>query len=328
MRAMVLESVQSPLVLRDVPVPTLKKHELLIRVHVCGVCRTDLHIMEGDLPSPKLPLILGHQVVGTVEEVGAHVLDWKRGDRVGVPWFGGSCRTCAFCLSHRENLCDHGMFTGYLRDGGYADFCTVEADNAIKLSSVHEDVIAAPLLCAGVIGYRAFCKVKEAQQIGFYGFGSSAHILLQVANALGKEIFVFTKKESEASKNLAKTLGAAWVGDAGSKPPCDLDAALLFAPVGEHYPMALSCIKKGGTVVSVGIHMSDIPSFPYRLLWGERTMTSVANLTRDDGKTFMELVDKMPLKLSVRTFSLTQANEALLCIKQGNLVGSLVLTLS
>lgn len=325
MRAMVLEEIGHPLILRDVPCPTPKPYEVLIKTTACGVCRTDLHIVDGDLPSPKLPLILGHQIVGSISKLGEKVSKHKIGDRVGVPWLGESCRSCEFCLSERENLCDRAIYTGYLRNGGYADYCTAHEDFVLALPSGYDDVHAAPLLCAGLIGYRAFRLAGPAKTIGFYGFGSAAHLLIQVANALGREVYVFTRPGDEKTQAFARSLKAKWTGGSDQLPPVALDAALIFAPAGELYPQALKAIKKGGKVISAGIHMSDIPSFPYALLWGERSISSVANLTRQDGRDFIQQIKDLHLHITVTPFLLEDANSALAAIRNGSLEGSAVL---
>lgn len=328
MKAMVLEKIGAPLVLKQLPIPIPKENELLIKVLTCGVCRTDLHIVDGDLPSPPLPLILGHQVVGEVIKVGDHVKKYKVGDRVGVPWLGGSCQSCEFCLSHRENLCDTAIYTGYLRNGGFAEYCTADAEYSLKVPDQFDNLHASPLLCAGLIGYRAYKLIKPAQKLGLYGFGSSAHILLQVLVQQGKDVHVFTRPGDTKTQEFARSLGAKSAKDSDLPPDELLDASLLFAPVGALYPIALKGVKKGGKVISVGIHMSDIPSFPYSLLWGERTMTSVANLTREDGDEFMKLLSKVKVDVTVTSFPLEKANEALECIKSGKLEGSAVLDLT
>lgn len=325
MRAMVLEKMGCPLILKNVPCPNPHPFEVLIKVKACGVCRTDLHIVDGELPPPKLPLILGHQVVGIIDKLGEAVSKHKVGDRVGVPWLGKSCHTCEYCISERENLCDKAIFTGYLRDGGYADYCTAHEDFVLELPPIYDDLHAAPLLCAGLIGYRAFRLAGPAKAIGFYGFGSSAHILIQVANALGREVYVFTRPGDEKTQAFACSLGAKWAGGSDQLPPIMLDAALIFAPVGALYPQALKAIKKGGKVISAGIHMSDIPSFPYSLLWEERSISSVANLTRQDGIDFMEIVKKLNIEITVTSFLLEEANQALAAIRNGTLEGSAVL---
>lgn len=325
MRAMVLEKIGCPLILKDVPCPIPNSLEVRIKIKTCGVCRTDLHIVDGELPHPKLPLILGHQVVGIIEKLGENVSKHKIGDRVGIPWLGGSCHTCEFCVSERENLCDHAIYTGYLRDGGYADYCTAHEDFVLPLPHVYDDLHTAPLLCAGLIGYRAFRLAIPAKTIGFYGFGSASHLLIQVANALGCEVYVFTRPGDEKTQAFARSLGAKWTGGSDQLPPSLLDAALIFAPVGALYPQALKAIKKGGKVISAGIHMSDIPSFPYALLWGERSISSVANLTRQDGIDYMEIVKKFHLDVKITLFSLEEANEALAAIRNGTLEGSAIL---
>lgn len=325
MRAMVLEEIGSPLILKEVPCPTPNPYEVLIKVKTCGVCRTDLHIVDGELPHPKLPLILGHQVVGIIDKLGENVSKHKVGDRVGIPWLGGSCHICEFCISERENLCDKAIYTGYLRDGGYADYCTAHEDFVLELPQVYDDLHTAPLLCAGLIGYRAFRLAGPVKKIGFYGFGSAAHLLIQIVNALGCEVYVFTRPEDTTTQAFARSLGAKWAGGSDQLPPIALEAALIFAPVGALYPQALKAIKKGGKVISAGIHMSDIPSFPYALLWGERSISSVANLTRQDGIDFMQIVKKFHVEISVTTFLLEDANQALSAIRDGTLEGSAVL---
>lgn len=330
MKAMVLEKVGKPLVLKDVPIPEIGSHEILIKVKACGVCRTDLHIVDGELPSPHIPLILGHQIVGLVERVGSQVAQFKPGDRVGVPWLGGCCGTCEYCLKNQENLCDHGIFTGYLRNGGFAEYASANEGFALSLPSnaLYEDLSMAPLLCAGLIGYRAFRLSQPADSLGFYGFGSSAHLLIQIANHLGKKVFVFTRPGDLETQQFAVSLGAYWAGGSNEQPPELLDAAIIFAPVGALMVQALKAIKKGGKVISAGIHMSDIPSFPYSLLWGERSMSSVANLTRQDGWDFMQLIQQLKVKAVVKAFPLEQANEALACIRDGSLEGSAVLSIA
>lgn len=326
MRAMVLEEVGKPLVLKDLARPVPADDEVLIKVTACGVCRTDLHIIDGELPHPSLPLILGHQIVGVVEQVGKIVTKHKVGDRVGVPWLGGCCDACEYCKEGKENLCDHAEFTGYSRQGGFAEFCTANELFVLSLPNIYDDVHMAPLLCAGLIGYRAFRLAQPSKRLGFYGFGSAAHLLIQVALASGCEIYVFTRPGDEQTQAFALSLGAAWAGGSDQLPPIHLDAALLFAPVGSLYPQALKAVKKGGKVISAGIHMSDIPSFPYALLWEERSMSSVANLTRQDGQDYMRLVERIPLQAKVTVFSLVQANEALEAIRSGALEGSAVLS--
>lgn len=325
MRAMVLEKIGHPLILKDIPCPHPNPDEVLIKVKTCGVCRTDLHIVDGELPHAKLPLILGHQVVGIVEKLGEGVSKHRIGDRVGIPWLGETCHVCEFCLSKRENLCDRAIFNGYSRNGGYAEYCIGHEDFVLALPKVYDDLHAAPLLCAGLIGYRAFRLAGPAKRMGFYGFGSASHILIQIANALGCEVYVFTRPGDEKTQSFAISLGAKWAGGSDQLPPRPLDAALIFAPIGALYPQALKAIKKGGKVISAGIHMSDIPSFPYSLLWEERSISSVANLTRQDGIDFMEIVEKFHIEVTVTPFLLENANQALSAIRNGTLEGSAVL---
>lgn len=327
MRAMVFEKVGQPLVLKEVACPKPNSNEVLIKITACGVCRTDVHIIDGELKPLQLPLILGHQVVGIVDQVGEKVTRYQIGDRVGVPWLGGCCDKCGCCLSGKENLCDEAIFTGYKRQGGFAEYCTANEDFVLKLPSSYEDLQAAPLLCAGLIGFRAFRLTQPTKSIGFYGFGSSAHLLTQIAKALGNEIYAFTRPGDEKMQKFALSLGAYWAGASDELPPQPLDAAIIFAPEGSLYISALKVIKKGGKVISAGIHMSDIPSFPYSLLWGERSISSVANLTRQDGREFMELVNEIPVKAKVTAYSLEDANSALSAIKNGSLEGSAVLTI-
>lgn len=324
---MVLEQIGQPLVLKNVPIPEVQPHEVLIKVHTCGVCRTDLHIIDGELPAPHLPLILGHQIVGTIEKIGSRVTKHAIGARVGIPWLGGTCRTCEFCQTGKENLCDHAVFTGYLRNGGFAEFCTANEDFVLELPSVEQfdDLKLAPLLCAGLIGYRALRLAEPAKRVGFYGFGSSAHLLIQVARFLQKTVYVFTRPGDTQTQEFASSLGAVWTGGSDQLPPEELDCALIFAPVGALMPQALKTVKKGGRVISAGIHMSDIPAFPYHLLWGERSLSSVANLTRQDGYDYMKLIQSIPLDVSATSFPLEEANQALKAIKDGSLNGSAVL---
>lgn len=325
MRAMVLEKIGDPLRLMDLPTPIPESFEVLIKIKTCGVCRTDLHIVDGELPHPKLPLIPGHQVVGIIEQIGRKVSKHKLGDRIGVPWLGGCCHTCEFCISGRENLCDQAIYTGYLRNGGYAEYCTAHENFVLKLPDNYDDLHAAPLLCAGLIGYRAFRLAAPNKTIGFYGFGSSAHLLIQVATALNREVYVFTRPGDTKTQTFALSLGARWAGGSDQLPPIGLDAAIIFAPVGALYPQALKAIKKGGKVISAGIHMSDIPSFPYHLLWEERSMSSVANLTRQDGVKYMQLVKEIHPQVTITSFALEEANQALDAIRKGILDGSAVL---
>ncbi|MCF4966594.1 zinc-dependent alcohol dehydrogenase family protein [Nostoc sp. CMAA1605] len=325
MRAMILESPRQPLRLVDVPIPGLNAGQLLIRVHACAVCRTDLHIVDGELTHPKLPLILGHQIVGTVEGIAGDVHNFQIGQRVGVPWLGYTCNSCPYCLSHRENLCDRAQFTGYNLDGGYAEYTVADHRFCFPLDPSYSDLQVAPLLCGGLIGYRAYRMTGEAQKLGFYGFGSSAHILIQLAHHQNRQVFAFTRSGDIAGQEFARQLGAVWAGDSDVLPPEPLDAAIIFAPVGKLVPAALRAVAKGGVVVCAGIHMSDIPSFPYSILWEERVLRSVANLTRQDGEEFLALAPQVPIHTEVNAFPLTQANEALDALRSSKIEGSAVL---
>jgi alcohol dehydrogenase, propanol-preferring len=328
---MVLDSGGSPesrLELRELPVPVPGPDQVLLRVGATAVCRTDLHVVDGDLPAPKPALVPGHQIVGVVEAVGDEVRGIEPGERRGVPWLGSTCGRCPYCRSGRENLCDEARFTGYQLDGGYAECAVARADFTLPIPDAYQDAEAAPLLCAGLIGYRALrlASVEGLDgpaRLGLFGFGSSAHIVIQVARHLGYEAHVYTR--GEAGRALALELGAAWAGGGAERPPVELDSAIIFAPVGELVPLALSCVRKGGTVVCAGIHMTPIPEFDYELLWGERVVRSVANLTRRDGIEFLELAPEVPVRTEVQVFSLEEANEALALHKSGELRGSAVL---
>src|ERR1700736_5611647 len=296
MRAMVLDRPKTPLGLRDVPKPELAPGQLLLRVNACAVCRTDLHIVDGELPNPKLPLILGHQIVGRVEQIAENVTGFEIGERVGIPWLGWTDGSCAYCRSNRENLCDQGKFTGYNIDGGYAEFTVADARYCFHLPDNCDDVDVAPLLCAGMLGYRSYRKTGDAKRIGIYGFGNAPHLIAQVAVYEKKDVYAFTRPGDKAGQNEARSLGAVWVGGSDERPPEKLDAAIIFAPVGPLVPAALKNLAKGGVVVCGGIHMSDIPSFPYADLWQERAITSVANLTRRDGEEFLKIAPRVPIK--------------------------------
>lgn len=328
MRAMVLDQPGLPLRLADVPVPSPGEHQVLLRVHACGVCRTDLHIVDGELTHPNLPLILGHQIVGTVEAVGPGVSHFRQGDRVGVPWLGSTCQHCRYCQTQRENLCDRARFTGYQINGGYADYTVADERFCFAIPTGYPDLQAAPLLCAGLIGYRALSMTGEAETLGFYGFGAAAHILIQVARHRGQRVYAFTRAGDSEGQAFARSLGAVWAGAAEDTPPEKLDAAIIFAPVGSLVPAALRAIAKGGIVVCAGIHMSDIPSFPYALLWEERMIRSVANLTRQDGEAFLTLAPQIPIQTEVHPFPLEQANEALTALRSGQITGAAVLVTS
>ncbi len=328
MRAMVLDAPRSPLrAADDVPVPTAQAGQVLLRVHACALCRTDLHIVDGELDRPKLPLILGHQIVATVEQVGDGVESLSAGDRVGVPWLGWTDGECRYCRSGRENLCVRAHFTGYDIDGGYAEYAICDARYCLPIPPGYPDLQAAPLLCAGLIGYRSLRATGDGERLGLYGFGSSAHIITQVARHQGRRVFAFTRAADEASQQFALSLGAEWAGDAMGPPPEPLDAAIIFAPVGALIPAALRAVAPGGIVVCAGIHMSDIPSFPYELLWGERTLRSIANLTRRDGEEFLALAPRVPVHTEVRVFALEDANQALDTLRRGEVQGAEVLTI-
>jgi propanol-preferring alcohol dehydrogenase len=325
MRAMVLDTPNSPLILRDSRVPPLQSGHLRVRVTACAVCRTDLHVIDGELPRPKLPLVPGHEIVGIVEAIGEGVEGFSTGERVGIPWLGWTCGTCAFCATGRENLCERARFTGYTIDGGYAEFAVADARYCFPVRGAIADVEAAPLLCAGLIGYRTLRKAGEAHRIGIYGFGAAAHLVAQVARHQGREVYAFTRPGDAQAQRFARDLGAVWADGSDVPPPVPLDAALIFAPVGDLVPAALRAVAKGGTVVCGGIHMSDIPAFPYADLWHERTITSVANLTRRDGVEFLELASAMSLRSHTERFPLEQANEALARLREGRLTGAAVL---
>jgi alcohol dehydrogenase, propanol-preferring len=321
MRAMVLDAPGRPLRAADLDPPEPGPGELLLEVFACGVCRTDLHILDGELPEPKLPLVQGHQIVARVLRAGErHAV----GDRVGVPWLGWSCGECRFCRSGRENLCDRAVFTGYGRDGGFAQLAVADERFCFPIPEGYPDLQAAPLLCAGLIGFRTLRLAGDAERVGIYGFGAAAHIIAQVARHEGRRVFAFTRAGDRAAQEFALELGAEWAGDSLSPPPEELDAALIFAPVGELVPPALRAVAKGGSVVCGGIHMSDIPAFPYELLWGERTLRSVANLTKADGEEFLALAPRVPVRTEVETFPLEQANEALMRLRSGELRGAAV----
>jgi len=317
MRAMILNAPKTPLELTEIPAPIPKKGQLLIKIHACGVCRTDLHVVDGDLKEPKLPLIPGHQIVGTVLDTGQAGGHFAFGDRVGVPWLGGSCGECTYCRTGRENLCDKAVYTGYQINGGFAEYCVADERFCFPIPAGYPDMQAAPLLCAGLIGYRALRLTGDAFRLGFYGFGAAAHILAQVARYQKREVYAFTRSDDVAGKEFALRLGAVWAGDSDQLPPVPLDAAIIFAPAGELVPAALRAVGKGGVVVCAGIHMSDIPSFPYSILWGERIVRSVANLTRRDGEEFLALAPKVPVQTEVHPYPLSSANEALDDLRHG-----------
>jgi propanol-preferring alcohol dehydrogenase len=325
MHAMVFSGTGHPLREADVPAPELGTGQVRLQVRACAVCRTDLHIVDGELPDPKLPLVLGHQIVGDVSEVGKDASRFSVGERVGVPWLGWTDGTCRFCLSGRENLCDRARFTGYQIDGGFAEETVADERYCLPLPETYADLQVAPLLCAGLIGYRSLVMTGDAERLGLYGFGASAHIIAQLARWQGRRVFAFTRAGDDESQRFARSLGAEWAGSSTERPPEELDAAIIFAPVGELVPAALAALSKGGVVVCAGIHMSDIPSFSYDLLWGERAVRSVANLTRQDGEEFLELAPQIPVHTEIREFRLEEANEALQHLRAGELEGAAVL---
>jgi propanol-preferring alcohol dehydrogenase len=325
MEAMVLGGAGQPLVKTRLPDPRPAEGQVLVRVGACGVCRTDLHVVDGELPHPKLPLVPGHMIAGAVVEVGPGATRFRPGDRVGVPWLGWTDGTCAYCRGGRENLCDHARFTGYDLDGGYAGLTVADERFCFALPAGYSDVDAAPLLCAGLIGYRALRMAGEARRVGLYGFGDSAHIVAQVARHEGREVYAFTRPGDAARADFARSLGAIWAGGSDQAPPAPLDAALIFAPVGALVPAALRAVAKGGSVICAGIHMSDIPSFPYADLWGERVIRSVANLTRRDGEELLALAPTVPIRATTTTYALADANRALEDLRGGRLSGAAVL---
>ncbi|MEJ2760772.1 MAG: zinc-dependent alcohol dehydrogenase family protein [Gammaproteobacteria bacterium] len=325
MKAMVLTEIGKPLEFRDLPDPECGPRQVLIKVGACGVCRTDLHVVDGDLPDPRLPLIPGHEIVGEVMESGSGVDGITVGDRVGVPWLGWTCGRCLYCRRGQENLCDNALFTGYQLDGGYAQYTVADHRYVFPISGGMSDADASPLLCAGLIGYRSLRLCGDAERIGMYGFGAAAHVIAQVAVHQGREVFAFTREGDTAAQEFARRLGAVWAGVSTQAPPEPLDAAIIFAPVGELVPAALRAVRKGGTVVCAGIHMSDIPSFPYRILWEERVIRSVANLTRRDGEEFLDLAPRIPVTTHTETCPLEDANRALERLRSGQLQGAAVL---
>ena len=336
MRAMVLEKSRAPLLMRERPTPAPAAGEILVEVAACGVCRTDLHVVDGELPNPKLPLIPGHEIVGRVAILGAEVAGLAVGERIGVPWLGYTCGVCSYCRSGRENLCDRPLFTGYTRDGGYATHALADARYCFPLPERRDDAEIAPFLCAGLIGWRSYRMAGAQGQggyaegappdaLGHYGFGAAAHILAQIAAWQGRQVYAFTRRGDTAAQVFAKSLGAVWAGGSDEMPPESLDAAIIFAPVGALVPLALKAVKKGGRVVCGGIHMSDIPSFPYRLLWEERDVVSVANLTRADAREFLDIVPQAGVKTEVTRYPLAAANDALADLREGRLQGAAVL---
>ncbi len=328
MRAMILDVPGELLSVAEVATPEPGPGQVLLRVHCCAVCRTDLHVVDGELPDPRLPLIPGHQIVGTVEKIGEHADRFTVGDRVGVPWLGWTDGECRYCLTGRENLCQNARFTGYQIDGGYAEYTLADRRFCFPIPEGYPDLQAAPLLCAGLIGHRSLRFAGDAERLGLYGFGASAHIVAQVAAHEGRRIFALTSPKDEEAQEFARELGAEWAGSSEEAPPEELDAAIIFAPVGALVPAALRAVARGGTVVCAGIHMSDIPSFPYEILWGERSVRSVANLTRRDGQEFLALAPEVPVRTEVVPFTLEEANEALDALRSGHVRGVAVLVVS
>jgi len=325
---MVLERPGAPLALRELPLPSPGAGEIRIRVRTCAVCRTDLHILDGDLAEPKLPLVPGHEIIGIVESIGDAVTEFSPGDRVGVPWLGRTCGVCKFCSRGQENLCETAEFTGYTRDGGFAEYVVADARFCFPVPDAYSDEAAAPLMCAGLIGYRAYRMADDAKRIGLYGFGAAAHIIAQVAISQGREIYAFTKPGDKKGQDFARTLGAVWAGGGDASPPNLLDAAIIFAPVGALVPAALRAVDQGGAVICAGIHMSDIPSFPYNDLWRERRIQSVANLTRRDGDEFLRIAPEANVKTTTRHYPLEKANEALDDLRAGRFEGAAVLAVA
>lgn len=330
MRAMILKRPGEPLQMIEVPIPTPGPKQILIRVHACGVCRTDLHIIDGELPHPKLPLIPGHEIIGSVVEKGKLADGFDIGQRIGIPWLGYTDGRCRYCNSGRENLCDNALFSGYTLDGGYAEYAVADPRYCFAIPQSYSDVEAAPLMCAGLIGYRSYRLATQdpgVKRLGIYGFGAAAHIICQVAVYQGKEVYAFTRPGDIKAQEFARCMGAAWAGGSDQQPPRPMDAAIIFAPVGSLVPAALHATVKGGSIVCGGIHMSDVPSFPYRILWGERIIRSVANLTRQDGREFLEIAPKVPVKTDVQIYSLDGANKALDDLRRGRFTGAAVLAI-
>ncbi len=325
MRAMLLRRPGQPLEPAELATPEPGPHQVRIRVAACGVCRTDLHVFDGELAEPKLPLVLGHEIVGRVEALGPGVEELRVGQRVGVPWLGQTCGSCAYCTDGRENLCERPRFTGYQIDGGYAELTVADAGYCFPLPEAYSDLEAAPLLCAGLIGYRAYRMTPDRPRLGLYGFGAAGHILAQIARHEGREVYAFTRPGDRETQEFARKLGAVWAGDSDTPPPEPLDAAILFAPLGSLVPQALAAVAKGGVVVCAGIHMSEIPAFAYERLWGERVLRSVANLTRQDGVDFFEIAPRVPVRTQVEAFPLAAANKALTRLREGRIQGAAVL---
>jgi propanol-preferring alcohol dehydrogenase len=325
MKAMVLERSRTPLRQLELPTPSPSAGQVLVKVTACGVCRTDLHVVDGDLKDPKLPVIPGHEIVGRVCGLGAGVAQFRIGERVGIPWLGYTCGTCRYCQTGRENLCDSPGFTGYQLDGGYADYAVADARYCFPIPGAEPDAEVAPWLCAGLIGHRSLRVAGDAETIGIYGFGAAAHLVTQTARYQGRRVYAFTRRGDRKAQEFATSLGCVWAGESDETPPTGLDAAIIFAPVGNLVPTALRAVRKGGTVVLGGIHMSDIPAFPYEIIWGERVVRSVANLTRNDALEFLQLAPKVPVRSHIVTMPLTEANVALDRLRAGELTGAAVL---
>ena len=327
MKAMLLDVASKVLRQVEMTIPIPADNEVLLKVVACGVCRTDLHVIDGDLANPKYPLILGHEIVGIVVDKGQSVKRFHIGQRLGVPWLGHTCGSCRFCASHRENLCDNALFTGYHLDGGFAEYTVADHHYCFTLPDTYSDAEVAPLLCAGLIGYRALVAAGDAKRLGIYGFGAAAHIITQVARTQGREVYAFTKPNDIAAQNFAIRMGANWAGDSDVSPPQEMDAAIIFAPIGALVPQALRYTAKGGKVVCAGIHMSDIPAFSYDILWGERMVCSIANLTRRDGEEFFELASRLHIKTEIEIFKLESVNQAIDQLRQGRINGAAVLVM-
>ncbi|MDH3456169.1 MAG: zinc-dependent alcohol dehydrogenase family protein [Gemmatimonadota bacterium] len=325
MRAMLFEGVGTPLTENDLPTPEPGDGQVLLKVRTCAVCRTDLHVIDGDLTRPKLPLVLGHEIVGVVEATGRGAQRFNPGDRVGVPWLASTCGTCEYCRASHENLCDEARFTGYDVDGGYAEYTVADERFCFPIPAAYSDLQAAPLLCAGLIGYRSLRAAATSTRLGLYGFGAAAHIIAQIAVHQGRQVFAFTKPNDAAGQQFARELGAVWAGPSNEPPPTPLDAAIIFAPIGALVPAALRAVRKGGTVVCAGIHMSEVPAFPYEILWGERVVRSVANLTRTDGEEFFAIAPQVPVRTAVKPYRLVDANTALHDLRGGRVEGVAVL---
>lgn len=325
---MILQQPGQPLSLTELSTPEPSTGQVLVKVKACAVCRTDLHVVDGELTDPKLPLIPGHEIVGTIAALGSGVDDFNIGERVGIPWLGWTCGHCPDCQRERENLCRSAKFTGYTLDGGYAEYTVADARFCFRIPEFYTDAEAAPLLCAGLIGHRSLVKTQDAQRLGIFGFGAAGHIVAQVATYQGRSVYAFTRPDDTEAQRFAASVGVTWAGDSTATPPAQLDAAIIFAPVGALVPAALRVVKPGGIVVCGGIHMSDIPSFPYRLLWEERTICSVANLTRRDGHDFLALAPRVPVRTTTEVFSLARANDALNALRSGELQGAAVLVMN